>query len=113
VSLSTIGQEDLRGLLKADMWIQGGHQHQSNTKMLSDALLIGFNPDSATIRNEREASVRNSIDVGTSASLPIHFTRGIGGFASGKNHNAAEAFWVARWMRCGNVAPAGSTTEPL
>ena len=35
------GQGDLRGLLIADMWIPGGHQHQTITKMLSDALLLG------------------------------------------------------------------------
>ena len=53
----------------AEMWIQGGHKHQTITKMLSDALFIGFSPNGATIRNEREMCVRNSIKVSTSCSM--------------------------------------------
>ena len=43
------GERDLRSLLIADMWIQRGHQHQTITKMLSDALFIGLDPNGAAI----------------------------------------------------------------
>ena len=35
------GRGDLRSLLIADVWVQGGHQHQPIIKMLSDAHFIG------------------------------------------------------------------------
>jgi hypothetical protein len=56
------------------MWIQVGHQHQTITKMPSDALLIGFNLNGAAIRNEREGSVRNSINVSTLCSMTGLYT---------------------------------------
>jgi hypothetical protein len=49
--------------LIADMWIQSGHQHQTITEMLSDALFIGFDPNGAAIAktNERRPSGARSM----------------------------------------------------
>jgi len=54
-------QRDLRSLLIADMWIQSGHQHQTITEMLSDALLIGLDPNGAAI-TKRTRGVRHELE---------------------------------------------------
>ena len=36
------------------MWSQGGHQHQTIITMLSDALLIGLDPNGAAITSGNE-----------------------------------------------------------
>jgi len=45
------------------MWRQGGHQHQTITKKLSDALLIGLDPNGAAI-TKRTRGVRQEPDRG-------------------------------------------------
>src|SRR6266581_3103296 len=56
------------------MWIQGGRQHQTTTKMLSDALRIGLDPNYAAITKHERSPSGGSIDVSTLWSMADLYT---------------------------------------